>query len=429
MNKTARILFICFLALLAVKSNAQEPFTTYDNTFCGEKFIIFVSSKGNAVFTLWINAMPVDDTSKACGIIVKEDDYNKFINTLKAAKSIYEDNVKAAKEKNVKNLNKTMRLLHSSDVYFKQDKMYMQKEAPLTFDFNVNETNGKTAYLLFINTGRLTALNNTSAHSNGGSLVFSSADEIDQFIDKISTDKIDSFIVKNDSTGYLKRLRKLDGSWHSKAQSGIFSKLFLGIKVEYNTLLATNNITTNNTHEYAIDYAKMNLKNGYNIGAFGRVDFNKFYLQPELLYTSGQNTYILSFLDNHQQVVKFNKTVNINTLDLPLFLGYKIWNSKNTNIRIFAGPRLKFNAGSKVKYTYFHTYSTTKVTDIKTDITPTQWGLETGLGFDFSGFTLDVRYNLTEDMYHSQLNSHTIDNLSANSLVFSVGWKVFRPKR
>jgi hypothetical protein len=192
-----------------MNSNAQEQFTTYDNTFCGKEFIIFVSSKGNGVFTLWINAMPVDDTSNTCGIIVKEDDYFKFIDALKAAKSIYEDNVKAAKEKNVKNLDKAIRLYYSSDVYFKQDKMYMQKDVPLCFNFNASETNGKADYYLFVNTGKLTALNNTSVHSNGGSLVFSSAEEVDKFLDKISVNKIDSFILKTDSIGYIKKFRKL----------------------------------------------------------------------------------------------------------------------------------------------------------------------------------------------------------------------------
>ena len=209
MKKTKCLLIICFFALLSMNSNAQEQFTTYDNTFCGKKFIIYVSSKGNGVFTLWINAMPVDDTSNTCGIIVKEDDYFKFIDALKAAKSIYEDNVKAAKEINVKNLYKEIRLYYSSDVYFKQDKMYMQKEVPLSFNFNASETDGKTDYFLFVNTGKLTALNNTSVHSNGGSLVFSSAEEVDKFLNKISVNKIDSFILRTDSVGYIKKFRKL----------------------------------------------------------------------------------------------------------------------------------------------------------------------------------------------------------------------------
>ena len=428
MNRTARILIISFLALLSIQSNAQNPFTTYSNFYFKNEYVIYISAKGN-IFTLYINAMPSVESNETGGIIIQEDNYYKFVDGLKLAKLKYEDAVKAAKEKKATNINKTLRVFNTVDAYFKQEKMYLQKNVELIYNFKVQEIDGKLNYFLFVNTGKLTALNNTSVHSNGFSLVFSSGDEIDKFIDKLSIEKIDSSIVKNDSTGHIKRLRKLDGSWHSKAQSGIFANMTLGIKVGFSTSLGMNNLNPMLTDEYSLSTAKSSIVNGFNVGAFGRVDFNKFYFQPEFLYVLGQNNYALSLLDNHLQNIELNKTATISTLDIPLLLGYKIWNSKNTNLRLFAGPKLRLNAGSTVKRTYFHTYGTTNATDITTDITPTQLGLETGLGLDFSGFTLDVRYNLIQDMYHSQLNSHTIDNLSANTLIVSLGWKIFRPMK
>jgi len=202
----------------------------------------------------------------------------------------------------------------------------------------------------------------------------------------------------------------------------------LGIKVGYITSLGMNNSSSILANQYLLRSAKPDISN-FNIGAFGRIDFNNFYLQPELQYIMGENNYALSLFDSHIQNIDFIKTLSVNTLDIPLLFGYKIWNSKNTNIRVFAGPKLRMNAGSSVKNTIFLTQGTTVATAITTDITPIQCGLETGLGFDFSCFTLDARYNLIQDMYHSQLDYHTIDNLSANTLVVSLGWKVFRPKK
>jgi len=420
------ILIISFLALLSIHSNAQSPFTTYSNSYFEKKYVIYTSAKGN-IFTLFINAMPSADSNETGGIIIQEDNYNKFIDGLKLGKLKYEDAVKEAKEKNETNVNKTLRVFNTVNTYFKQDKMYMQKDVELIYNFKVQLIDGKLNYFLFVNTGKLTALNNASVHSNGYSLVFSSAGEIDKFIEKISPEKIDSSIVENDSTGYIKRLRKLDGSWHSKTKSGILGNMTLGIKVGYITSLGMNNSSSILANQYLLRSAKPDISN-FNIGAFGRIDFNNFYLQPELQYITGENSYALSLFDSHIQNIDFIKTLTVSILDIPLLLGYKIWNSKNTNVRVFAGPKLRMNAGSSVKNTIFLTQGTTVATAITTDITPIQWGLETGLGIDFSCFTLDARYNLIQDMYHSQLDSHTIDNLSANTIVVSLGWKIFRPK-
>ncbi len=200
------------------------------------------------------------------------------------------------------------------------------------------------------------------------------------------------------------------------------------IKAAYNTSLSMNNVSSQIPNLYSLKTASES-SSIYNFGAFTRINFNKFYLQPEILYSVGQKDYTLTLFDNHMQTVDFNKTATVSTLDIPLLFGYFIKNSNNANFRVFAGPKLRLNARSTVEPTYFHTYGSTIISDLISTFTPIQVGFETGLGFDFSPFSFDVRYNLIHDMYHTQLNSHTIDNLSANTLVVSLGWKVFRPKK
>jgi len=431
MNKTIRILIVCTFTLLSFNSNAKNILTTYYNSLDGTNYNIFLSSTGNGEFTLWINAMSNDNASGAGGIVVEEDNYYKFINALNLAKLKYLERIKEIEENRIQKPRKSFRIYNTADAYFTyftRKLVYTHKDAELNYQFVVQEIEGKPIYLLIVNTGELTAINNTGIHSNGCSLVFSSATEIDKFIDQISIEKIDSFIVKNDTIGHIKKSRSIDGSWHPKSQSGFLSKMEIGIKAAYNTSLSMNNTNNQIPNTYSLKTATES-SNIYNLGAFARINFNKFYLQPEILFSVGQRNYALTLFDNHMQTIDFNKTATINTLDIPLLFGYKIWNSKTTNFRVFAGPKLRLNAGSSVEHTIFQTYGTTNAKDLKTAITPTQWGLETGLGLDFSAFTLDVRYNLIEDMHHTQLNSHTIDNLSANALVVSLGWKIFRPKK
>lgn len=427
MNRTKSLYCLLILAFFSLTIRAQDPFTTYENTYCGKKYVIYVSTKGN-IFTLWMNAMPTIDSNETGGIIVNEEHYNEFIEALKLAKLKYEDAVKKAKEKSVTNLTKTIRIFNTVDAYFKQDKMYKQADVMLGYNFKVQEVDGKLDYLLFVNTGKLTAIMNTSVHSNGCSLVFSSAAEIDDFIGQLSTEKIDRFILNNDSTGYVRKLRNFDGSMHSTVESGLFSKLTLGLKVGVTTSLGMNNLSNQDPSMNSLNSAT-ETTNVMNFGVFGRVDLNRFYIQPEFIISSGNKNYTLSFSDNHLQTVEFNKVANVKTVDIPLLFGYLIRNTDKTNLRVFAGPKLCLNVNSSVEHTFYHTLGTTTSNDVNTDITPSRLGLEAGFGFDFSAFSIDARYNLIQDMYHSRLYAHTIDNLSANTLVVSLGWKFFRPKK
>lgn len=417
-----------FLFLVVLNSNAQKPFATYHNTYCDKEFDILVSSSGNGVFTLWINAMSFDELSHPGGMIIRERNYSKFIDDIKQAKQKYEEYVKEVKVKNIKKLDKTMRIFNSVDVYFKQENLFQQHDVLLNFDFKVRENDGKINYLLFVSSGEITASNNISVKSMGYGLVFTSTDEIDSFIDKLSLQKIDDFIIRTDTIGFLTKLRKSDGSWHPKSKNGFFSRASFGIKAGYNTYLGMNNANTQNTNEYSLNNATTDIIGGTNVGVFGRIDFNKFYFQPELLYCAGHINYKISALDNHLEEIKFNKTSNISTIDIPLVVGYKLLDTKKTNIRLFVGPKLRINLGSSLDYTYFNTFGTVKAIDLTSIINTTKLGLEIGLGYDFSSFMIDVHYNFIQDMYHTQLYSHTIDNLSANNLTISVGWKLFRPK-
>src|SRR5690606_2176333 len=62
-------------------------------------------------------------------------------------------------------------------------------------------------------------------------------------------------------------------------------------------------------------------KVGYHVGVFGKLDFPKIYLRPELVYTKTKSEYNGDDFD-------------MSKLDMPVLLGYKIIGP----LSVFAGP-------------------------------------------------------------------------------------------
>jgi hypothetical protein len=139
----------------------------------------------------------------------------------------------------------------------------------------------------------------------------------------------------------------------------------------------------------------------------------------------GKKNYTITIKDAATNNVSFDKLVNVSTLDVPLLLGYKLLDLKLVNLRVFAGPKLRFNAGSSLSYSNLTTGGPVTQADLTKDVKAAQVGLEAGAGIDVLMFTLDARYNLIGDMYQTKLNSLTIDNIPANTFVISLGWKFF----
>jgi hypothetical protein len=200
------------------------------------------------------------------------------------------------------------------------------------------------------------------------------------------------------------------------------SQLNFGIKVGYNSSLSLNNVSSITSGSYNLKSVNADLANGFNVGVFGRIPINNLYFQPELLYNFGSKNYTVTGQDASSNNVSFGKDVKISTIDIPLLVGYKILDLKVCNLRAFAGPKLRFNAGSTLDFTK-PSDSKIDLTTLEKDIKSSQIGLEAGVGIDILMFTLDARYSLINDMYQTKLSSVTLDKLSANTFVISLGWK------
>ncbi len=207
--------------------------------------------------------------------------------------------------------------------------------------------------------------------------------------------------------------------------SFVSAQFNFGIKAGYNSSLGRNNLSSVTTGEYNLNSVKSELANGFHAGAFARINFDKVYIQPEFLYAMGKKDYTISFQDIADNNVTYDKLVTISTLDVPILLGYKLLDLKVANLRVFAGPKLRFDSNSKLNFDNLVTGGSVTEADLKQDIKEAQLGLEAGVGVDVLMFTLDARYCLINDMYQTKLNDLTIDNIPANTFVISLGWKIF----
>lgn len=196
MKKSIHFFAISFLLLIGQSINAQEKFTTYDNSYAAKTYDIQISTKESGGYKLYIDAMSMDKLNKEGGIMVKENQLPDFITALNEAKAKYEEWVKTAKENNVKDLDKRMTIKSKVGGYFLYGDWNFQFVVYLDFDFKIIESKGETKYMLIVRTGELQSSSNQFMKVDGFVLVFQDSKEIDAFTAAISPQKVADFMNK-----------------------------------------------------------------------------------------------------------------------------------------------------------------------------------------------------------------------------------------
>ncbi|MPQ47843.1 outer membrane beta-barrel protein [Marinifilum sp. N1E240] len=151
--------------------------------------------------------------------------------------------------------------------------------------------------------------------------------------------------------------------------------------------------------------------NGMMIGAFLRVNLNKWYLQPELNYVSRKTKVEQNFnFDELSSATgKFTTTVKTKSIDVPILLGYKIVKLPAFKLRAFAGPVASFKIDDSVKSTVDGA--------IESDFKGAVWNGKFGAGIDVWKLTLDVDYEVGF--------SDVADQLKQNMVNVTLGFKLF----
>jgi len=204
-----------------------------------------------------------------------------------------------------------------------------------------------------------------------------------------------------------------------------YAQLNFGIKAGYNSSLSFSNVSTVTNGTYNLNSVQNELWNDFHAGLFARVGLGKkLYIQPELLYNIQKKNYNLTIQDAISGQVTLNKIANINTVEVPILVGYKLLDLKILNLRAFAGPDIKFNAGSSLEFNKI-TSGNFDTKSLVSDIKAANLGLQIGAGVDVLMFALDVKYTLINDMYTTKLANVSLTNLPPSTFVISLGWKLF----
>lgn len=186
----------------------------------------------------------------------------------------------------------------------------------------------------------------------------------------------------------------------------------LGIKGSINS----SKITTDDYSINNLTYSnfKSDAKSGYNLGVFARLG-TKIYLQPELLYCvrNGQSASTAG--------TTAGQSVKLQTMQIPVLLGFKLIDLKLASIRAFTGPAMSYVMKSS-KITYDGV--TARLYDTK-NYKNNIWDWQLGAGADVGPLTFDVRYewglSRTSDGSVNVSNPGFINK--GNTLTFSVGFK------
>ena len=129
-------------------------------------------------------------------------------------------------------------------------------------------------------------------------------------------------------------------------------------------------------------------KVGYHVGFYGKLDFAKIYLRPELIYTQTKSSYDIDGGSNDYDVSK---------LDLPVLLGYKIIGP----LHIFAGPAFQ--------YTLNNDLEDVELDDVKNDFTI---GAHFGVGVNLGNIGIDVRYERGFSENEAQIIGDNVADIS-----------------
>jgi hypothetical protein len=179
-----------------------------------------------------------------------------------------------------------------------------------------------------------------------------------------------------------------------------FGQFTLGPKIGINmSKLSTN-----------IEDVTEDMKTGFQFGAFVRFG-KKLYVQPEVLFSTKGGT-----LSNYGEDATVK--VNLNTLEIPLEVGFKLLNLNVVSLNIMGGPSASFVVKEEIEINK----------EIENPITEdhiknTIWNFNLGVGVDVLMFTFDVRYNWGLNNILEPVGEQSND-MKNNMWTVSLGWKI-----
>ena len=190
--------------------------------------------------------------------------------------------------------------------------------------------------------------------------------------------------------------------------------MFLGVAVFAQFTLGPKVGMTMGKLNTTFPEVKEELKTGWQVGAFVRFG-KKLYIQPELMFVTKGGK-----ITQDYEELSVKTTVNLNSVQVPILIGYKLIDLKAINLRIMTGPAMSFVLNEKID---IDTEIENPLT--KDHIKNTIWSYQLGAGIDFLMFTFDVRYEWgLNNIFDPQAGEESYD-MKSNVWNLSLGWKIF----
>lgn len=150
----------------------------------------------------------------------------------------------------------------------------------------------------------------------------------------------------------------------------------------------------------------------YMAGAFGRVNFGRVYLQPEVYFNS-KGGLIITKTEHGSTLISAKNMVDYKSVDVPILLGFKVIDKKYYNIRVNAGPTFSWTTSSD--------FSTSIENLSYNDIKKRQLGWQAGIGFDLWFITIDGRFESNNNI----LKSSSQYSAKNSTYMLAIGLKLF----
>lgn len=159
--------------------------------------------------------------------------------------------------------------------------------------------------------------------------------------------------------------------------SALFAQLASPISLGIHGGLVSTKVDTD------LSSIKENSENGMMLGAFARININKWYIQPELNYVKRKS----SISQTVPMIGSVSADIETKSIDIPVLLGYKLVKLPMFKLRAFAGPVASFSIDDNLK-----DFVTDGADDFNPKMKDAVWNAKVGAGVDVWKLTLDVDY-------------------------------------
>lgn len=161
---------------------------------------------------------------------------------------------------------------------------------------------------------------------------------------------------------------------------------------------------------------KSNVQSNFVLGVFVRAG-SKVYLQPELNYVTQGNIFTIKNVGQQK--------VDLNSIQVPLSLGFRLINLKVIKLSVFGGATANFVVNKNI--TWQQGGSTTANYLQADNFKNANYQYQVGVGLDIATFVLDVKYyGGLSDINNGGLtfSNGSISSAKPNVFMVTLGWKV-----